>query len=93
MEPQWSDLPGLPSGGKRDLVIWNSHIGADIIGSTHSNQKTLNWTKRPNIMMRNLDQLVDNIHHWNQAAMRRAGTNPTDVEVSDIVNRSGFLLK
>ena len=100
LEPQWSDLAGLPSGGKRDLVIWNSHIGADIIGSTHSNQKTLNWTKRliepsihPNIMMRNLDQLVDNIHPWNQAAMRRAGTNPTDVEVSDIVNRSGFLLK
>ena len=46
LEPQWSDLAGLPSGGKRDLVIWNSHIGADIIGSTHSNQKTLNWTKR-----------------------------------------------
>ena len=50
LEPQWSDLPGLTSGGERDLVMWNSHIGADNIGSTHSNQKTkaqtLNWTKR-----------------------------------------------
>ena len=75
-----------------DLTIgWNNSTGSNRNRKNETtNKQQLVWTKTPeNEPTSGIDWLV-----W-QNAMRRAGRNPTDVEVLDIINKiddgSGYL--